>query len=229
MKEILHKFSIDQFDDIIYEFAPLEINWWDSEHRTSIEVEIHRDAKDLFFLSIIFSPDIEGIVERTVVFFTSFHNKKILETTLVAKCVLENTQEKIDLGFSAEQNAYYTSSFSKSKALVNNILSIAKNCSPPQKFDLNSAETTVCTTEIGDTIDHFIAMMHINEKAFTKTNILDNIEQGIKFEGIEYVEDLKKDVDSGLLFNFEEQYEVSGETLNLVFEVIKNYSYNPKK
>lgn len=224
MKQVLIPFGIDQFDHFLYEFEAIELKWWDSEHKTSMEIEIHEDEKDCTFLNVVFSPDIEGIVERTVVFFTSFHKNRIIETSLIAKCVLENIQAKVDLGFSAEQNAYQTGSFSKSQSILSNILNLVKGKSIVCKSDLNGISTQPCNAEIGDTIDHFLALMHINSSEFTKENILNCIEQGIAFEGKEYVEKLKQDVNSGMSFDFEEQYGVNGKTLNFAVETIKSYN-----
>lgn len=224
MKQILTPFGIDQFEHFSYKFEAIELKWWDSEHKTSIEIEVHEDEKDCAFLNVVFYPDFEGLVERTIVYFTSFHQNRIIDTTLVVKCVLENTQTKIDLGFSKEQNAYHTGSFSKSQSILSSILSLVEGKSIICKSNLNDLDASPCNAETGDTIDHFFAMMHINSIEFTKENIINYIEQGITFEGKEYVEKLKEDLNSGLSFDFEEQYGVNGEILNFVTEIINNHN-----
>lgn len=64
MKELLLKFGIDSLDDAVYEYASNALDWWDSENRTSIEVELHQIEDGLKSISILFCPDNERIVER---------------------------------------------------------------------------------------------------------------------------------------------------------------------
>src|SRR5690554_6718505 len=105
MKELLLKFGIDRLDDCIYEYASDALDWWDSENRTSFEIEIQQIEDGLKSIRVIFCPDVEGLVERNVVFVSSFNDKGIKNNALVAKAVFENINCKFGLSFSDEQNA----------------------------------------------------------------------------------------------------------------------------
>ena len=67
MKKLLANIGIDNLDSFIYEYEPIKIDWWDSENETSIEIESHQDDEGLYELSIVYCPEVEGIVERTIV------------------------------------------------------------------------------------------------------------------------------------------------------------------
>lgn len=77
MKRLLLKFGIDSLDDAIYEYASNALEWWDVENRTSFEIELRQIEDGLKSISVIFCPDVEGIVERNTVFESSFNGKGI--------------------------------------------------------------------------------------------------------------------------------------------------------
>ena len=83
MKELLLKFGIDSLDDAVYEYASIALDWWDSENRTSIEIELHQIEDGSKSISIVFCPDVERIVERKKVFSSSFNGKGIEKNALI--------------------------------------------------------------------------------------------------------------------------------------------------
>ena len=224
MKELLLKFGIDRLDDCICEYASDALDWWDSENRTSFEIEIQQIEDGLKSIRVIFCPDVEGLVERNVVFVSSFNDKGIKNNALVAKAVFENINCKFGLSFSDEQNAYITTKASESKLVLDCILNLIEQKTPIFKVNLNEPNYEESPPEVGDTLDHFIAMMYINSVDFTKENIIDSLEMGINAEGGEYLDELKKDIASGKEYNYDGEYGVNEEKLYLIKETITNYT-----
>lgn len=224
MKELLLKFGIDSLDDAVYEYASNALDWWDSENRTSIEVELHQIEDGLKSISILFCPDNERIVERKKVFSSSFNRKGIKKNALVATAVFENMHCKFKLPFSYEQNAYITTKSSESELVLERILNLIVQKVPTFKIDLNESNHEESSFEDGDTLDHFIAMMYMNSVDYTKENIIDSIKVAINIEGDEYLVELKNYIRSGKEFDYEEEYGVNQEKLNLIKETIINYT-----
>mgnify|MGYP003630925883 CR=1 FL=1 len=224
MKELLLKFGIDCAEDAVYEYASNALDWWDSENRTSIEIELHQIEDGLKSISIIFCPDVERIVERKKVFSSSFNGKGIKKNALVAKAVFENINCKFGLPFSDEQNAYITTKASESELVLDCILNLIGQKVPTFKIDLNESNREESSFEVGDTLEHFIAMMDMNSTDFTKENIIASLKVVINFEGDEYLDELKNDITSGKEFDYEVEYGVNKEKLNLIKETIINYT-----
>jgi len=78
--------------------------------------------------------------------------------------------------------------------------------------------------ELGDTLDHFIAMMYMNSTDYTEKNIVENIELSIELEGTEYLSELKNEVDNEIPHNFKEDYDLDDETLEFLKKIIRNYT-----
>lgn len=224
MKELLLKYGIDYTDDAVYEYASHPLDWWDSENETSFEIELHQIEDGLISISIIFCPDVERIVERKKVFSSSFNREGIKKNALVEKVVFENIDCKFALPFSDEQNAYITNKSSESELVLNRLLNLIGQKEPTFKIDLNESNHEEISFEVGDTLEHFIVMMDINSADFTKENIIDSLEVAINFEGDKYLDELKNDITSGKEFDYEEEYGVNNEKLNLIKEIITNYT-----
>lgn len=228
MEELLLKYGIDSFDDAIYEYASSALDWWDGENRTSIEIDIQQIEDGLTSLNVIFCPDDEGVVERINVFASSFNGKKIQKNALVAKVVFENINCELELPFSDEQNAYFTTKATESELVLACILNLIEQKKPIYQADLSKpnyeerpSDNEEIQYEVGDTLDHFIAMMYINSAECIKEHIIAVI--NMVTEDDQYLDRLKNDVTSGKKFDFEELYEVNEEQLNLIKETILNY------
>ena len=224
MKELLLKCGIDCLDDCIYEYASYALDWWDSENRTSFEIELQQIEDGLKSIRVIFCPDVEGLVERNIVFVSSLNDKGIKKNALVTKAVFENINCKFGLPFSDEQNAYITTKASESELVLDCILNLIEQKTPLYKVGLNESNFEESPSEVGDTLDHFIAMMYMNSVDFTKENIIDTLEMGINAEGGEYLDELKKDIASGKEFDYEVQYGMNEEKIYLIKETITNFT-----
>jgi len=224
----LSKVGITPQRHFIYDYGPVKIDWWDSENKTSIEVECQQHEDGWNVISVIFCPNVEGIVERTVVFYTSYQGNNIEDRTLIAKSVFENIANNLKLPFSEEHQAYFTRSISETRATLTNLLNLIQHPEPLYKFDLSAKDEDESRSEIGETIEHFLAMMSINSTEFTKENIIDSLEIGLQTEGIEYLKNLQKDIETQPGLDFYETYGVEQDTVNLIKEAIYNYLDNKR-
>ena len=227
MKEIFNRLGIEEFGRFIYEFSPVELPWWDSENQTSIEIEFQEGENSEVNASIIFCPEVEGVIERTIVFDITFDLKgnTILDNTLIAKAVCENLNLHEGLNFLSENNAYATASYDESVKLLNGVLRLIVDKSPLHAFNLNDMTESEgdYEQEAGDFLDHFLAMMHFNSIPCTEENIINQLGVGKQLEGEEYINGLKKDVDSEIAIDFEERYGLSDDSLKMVKDVIRGF------
>lgn len=223
MKDLLKQLGIDELDSFVYEYEPIKLDWWDSEYNTSIEIETHETESGSHEIRIIFCPESEGVVERAVVFATILNNG-FLEETLLEKKLYEMLFNEKSFQFLSDQNAYQINSASKAKNAFLRITELILNKSPFAKFDLKESEDDdIGPAEPGDTLDHFLAMMHMNSIEFTKENIVEYIEMSIDFEGPEYLVDLQSDVTGEIPDSITEDYNLDEEILNLIKSEIINY------
>jgi hypothetical protein len=223
MKDIFKKFGVVESDNAIYEFESIKLDWWDSKNKTSVEIEIQYD-EDWCCLDIIFCPEVDEIVERIIVYSTVFKDDKIAENTLIAEVLLKNLKIDNSLSFSEENNAYLTDSFSESKKILAKILDLVKNTKPINIINIDEIEEDEDFSELGETLNHFVAMMVMNSTEFTKENIIKSLELAIQIEGVGYLKELRIDAITGDLEDYEEEFEIDTETLKLLVEVIGNYS-----
>lgn len=221
MKLILNQIGIHQFDDFIYEYPPIQLNWWDDEHKTSIEVEVHEKHDAGFSVDVIFSLDVEGIVERTIVFHTTIQNG--IYHTLIAKPLLEYLNVDIVLDFSEEQNAFLTHNSSNTNTLLKHTLKLIEG-KQAAMIDLNEdIQSGNFESEIGLTLDHFLAMFSFNNLKINLENIKNQIALSIQIEGPAYFEDLKNDAKNDIGFDYEEMHEITPKDLQLIKDTILSY------
>lgn len=223
MIQKLKKTGIDRLDNFMYEFAPINLPWWDEDNQTALEIEVrtHDDKKD-YSMCVVFCPDAEGLVERTIVFYAAFNEHELTETTLVDKDVLEHLQDNIQLEYSENQNAYFTDDMNESKSILSHILHLVKDQETMERFELEDGEGEL---EEGDILDHFVGMLQINSAEFTKENITKYLQMGIEYEGQDYLQALRDDIKNGIEAGFQEAYavDIDKEALDLVVEVVNNY------
>ena len=77
--------------------------------------------------------------------------------------------------------------------------------------------------QTGDSLDHFIAMMYINENEYTKENIISYIELLRDLEGFEYLKELKEDLEIEFTQNFKKSYELNKHQFEFIKKTIRNY------
>lgn len=223
MIQKLKKTGIDRLDNFMYEFAPINLPWWDEDHQTALEIEVrtHEDKQD-YSICVVFCPDAEGLVERTIVFYAAFNEHELTETTLVDKDVLEHLQDNIQLEFSENQNAYFTDNFNDAKSILSHLLYLVQDQKTMERYELDEVDGEL---KEGDILDHFVGMLHINSEEFTKENIIRYLKMGIEYEGEEYLQALREDIQSGIEAGFQEDYaiDIDKEALALLVEVINNY------
>lgn len=129
--------------------------------------------------------------------------------------------------FLSDQNAYQINSSSEAKNAFIRITELILNKNPSAKFDLKESEDDdIGPAEPGDTLDHFLAMMHMNSIEFTKENIVEYIEMSIDFEGPEYLVDLKSDVTGEIPDSIIEDYNLDDQIVSLIKSEINNYQSN---
>ncbi|EAY26579.1 hypothetical protein [Microscilla marina] len=223
MIQKLKKTGIDRLDNFLYEFAPIDLPWWDKDHLTTLEVEArtHEDKQDCS-ICIVFCPEAEGVLERTIVFYAAFNDRELTETTLIDKDVLEHLQDDIQLEFSENQNAYFTDDFNETKSVLSHIFHLVKDQKTVERYPLEEGDGEL---KAGDVLDHFIGMIHINSAEFTKESIAEHLKTGIEYEGQEYLEALQEDIKNGIVANFQDEYAVELEkpALDLIIEVVNEY------
>lgn len=225
MNELLLNLGIDKFDSFIYEYEPIKLDWWDSENKTSIEIEIHQTEDKAIELNIIFCPEAEGIVERTLILTSSYKSNSILNKAFIAKKVCEEMIGKNSFQFSEDQNAYIIESLEDVKNVISEISNLISNKKPIYIVDLKQIEDEEeASFETGDTLEHFIAMIYMNSLEFTKENIIEYIELGYELEGSEYLIELKNDIISDIHLDFNEKYSVDDNTLEFIKKTIINYT-----
>ncbi len=226
MKELLINIGIDNLDSFIYEYEPIKLDWWDSKYETSIEIETHQNEDGLYELSVVFCPEVEGIVERTIVYIASYKSNSIQNQALIEKRICEELISSNTFDFSKEQNAYMINTYEDAKKAFNVISNLIVNKKPIYKVDLKQMEEDgdIVPYEMGDTLDHFIAMMYMNSTDFTEENIIENIELSIELEGDEYLTELKNDAENEISYSFQEDYDLDDETFEFIKNIIKNYT-----
>lgn len=225
MKALLKSIGIDHSGSFIYEYSPINLPWWDYTHETAVEIEIHQ-AKDGFqTIEVIFTPEAEGVLKRTLIFYTALNGTQLADETLVAKPVFEQLALDFDLMYSDELSAYEVSTYAQTQRIFAALLQLLKLKAPVQQFDLDELEDDDFIPEIGDTLNHFIAMMHLNNAPYTERNVTSHLQTAVTLEGTEYLTELLADVNSGETFDFEAEYGIAPATLNMLMASIREYPY----
>ena len=126
MFESLKVRGVDLTDSGIYYFEPRQIEWWDSENDTEMQLDVCVGDDDQIQVAIIFSPDVEGIVQRQYVFVANTYNNELKGDALIAKSVYEQLAETISLPFSDEHHAYIASDLVVVEQLFDKILQLVQ-------------------------------------------------------------------------------------------------------
>ena len=108
LKDVLDRFGICFERQGIYEFAPICLPWFSDECRANLEIELAEDRQEGgYVFRAILVPDLEGIVERTLVLASTLDVQFRLKEMFVARNVRENIISDIDgLDYSEHYNAY---------------------------------------------------------------------------------------------------------------------------
>ncbi|WP_196889834.1 hypothetical protein [Aureivirga sp. CE67] len=227
MKEILQSIGIENLNSFIYEFDSVRIDWWDNKNETSIEIEIHEIENEVFELNVVFCPEVEGIVERTIILNSIFKFNSLENNAFIAKVICENLIPENTFTFSEEQNTYIIETFEDLKNVFKIISNLISNKDPKLIMDLNKVEDfdeEEMPYDVGDNLDHFIGMMYMNSIEITKENIIEYIGMALEFEGKEYFEILKEEVDVELHQDFQGDYGIETDGLELIKDTIRNYT-----
>ena len=225
MKDLIAEIGIDQLDGFIYEYKPVLLDWWDSEHKTSLEIELHQN-EGITELQVIFCPEVEGIVERTPVFMATYIGEELEGVALVADAVKVELLPDKELAFSREREAYILPSMVEATEMFSKIIALIEEREPWEIIDLNEGEEEddeEYISQPGETIGHFIAMMHMNSVRFKKANITSYIEMGIGMEGEEYFTELKADAELDLPNAYKEDYGVKDRIYQRIRKTILEY------
>jgi hypothetical protein len=222
MRNMLAKIGIDLSGDFIYEFEAQPLPWWDAERRTSIEFEVVSDEEAHTHLSIVFCPEDEGITERTTVMMTILEGESVKDT-LVAKQVFEQLESGLTLSFLEDYNAYTTNSPADTAKILDCFVRLLKLKEPIYVLGLNETDEEEYELEVGDTISHFLAMLTANEADISKESILKTLELAISIEGGDYLQEIRADLVSGFVVEFEEEFGLTKAEWTLVQEVLQNY------
>jgi hypothetical protein len=230
MKEVLASIGIEHLDSYAYEYAPVSLNWWNPEYKTCIRVEIFSDEEEWTEITMIFYADMDGILKRMdseeIVFNTNFKNEQLKEDAFIEQKTFEQFVENHSFKFSPIDEGYITTSFESAKKGLASILNVIINKTPINTYKIGDIEISdeEIPYKIGDHLNHFIAMMHANGLSYTKEEVLNFLELGIELEGIEYVEELKPEAAVEFPNNFQREYEVNPDTLEMIKETIRNFT-----
>ena len=132
MKELLNKYGIHSFENVIYEYNSIPLNWWNKEEEIIFEVQISKNESGLE-LAIYFLFESEEEYERVVVFIaqTDADFENIIGANLVAKIVKEHLLEGVKgLEYVAEQEAYTISDMETSKHVFELIMEQLSDTNP---------------------------------------------------------------------------------------------------
>ncbi|MDR6240613.1 hypothetical protein [Aureibacter tunicatorum] len=230
MEKLLASIGIQEYNSFIYEYESVRIDWWDVDEKVSLEIEVHQHDDLQSELSVVFCLDTEGIAERTVVFYALFENAKLIDKAFVAKRVCTALGFESNFQFSEDQNAFIIESYEDAISILSKILDLLSNKEPLLVNDLKDKEESERSDiyfEVGDTLEHFIAMLAVNSDDINQGSIENVMELASLYEGNEYLEDLKRDVNSEI--EKQRDFDISANDLNLVKKTIKNYTIKESK
>lgn len=227
MIELLSKIDITELNSLIHEFEPVTLNWWDTTHQTSIEVEIDKDENDVQKLRVVFCPDVEDHSERVPVFITSFKNKKLKEPTKINKLVCETLMPQHNFTYCTDHDVYLVDSFQDTRVLFAKISDLIVNKHPIHQLNLLADHVEKeHVHKHGETFHHFIAMMYIENLEFTEESIINHLKHEIEAEGHDYIELLRSDLEKECCPNLEEkELNLDKETIKLIKQTILNYMH----
>ena len=147
--------------------------------------------------------------------------RSLIHETLLATTVGDELLPDQNFGFSEEHQAYTIETFEEALMALKAILDLITNPDPVFISSLNEEDEEDIEFEPGDTLDHFIAMMLMNDSPFTKEEIEDHIGIGVATDGEEYLTQLKADVNTDI--DLDPDFEIDKQSLELVKEVVRGY------
>lgn len=220
MEKLLSQVGIQERVNIVAEYKPVQLGWWDESTLTEIEVEYWRSEAGEGEVTVIFSLADEGIVERVPVFQANFHGDALLGSTLVAESVYENVVLGEDWEFTEEMNAYFTDDFALAAGALEQVLGLIEHKTPLFVGDLDADEVEDAEPEAGDFLPHFISMLEMNAAEFKAEEISELLGMGIDYEGEAYLEGLKGDLATATEEEFVKQFGLDAEIFALIQKVV---------
>lgn len=132
MKNVLKKYGVTSFENVIYEYKPIQLDWWGIEEEITFEVQISKNDNG-YEVSVYFLFENEDEYERVVVFIVQTDEtfKEVIGANLVASVVKDNILEGVEgLQFIEEQEAYLIPDMDTSKEILEAILSQLVDMNP---------------------------------------------------------------------------------------------------
>ena len=108
LRRLLQQYGVSFRRPGIYEFSSIALPWFSSESKANIEIELLKeDEQGDYVFHLLLVPDLEGIVERTIMLASTLDAEGQPKEMFVAKSVRENIIPDITgLEYSAKHNAY---------------------------------------------------------------------------------------------------------------------------
>jgi len=204
MKKILHSVGIDSYDSFIYEFEPVQLDWWDTKYQTCIEIETHLN-EGILTVQVIFVPHTDDLVERTVVFFSVFEEQQLKEDTLIAKALKDQLISNSSYDFSSDHQAFLVKNYAESEDIFERILNLIENKTPAFIVDLKQLEDDDdWVPEKGEALEAYIFNLSCNTDDFSKEDIVDYFEMFEEFEGEVAFKALIEDIQNQVAIDLEE-------------------------
>ncbi|WP_196895546.1 hypothetical protein [Aureivirga marina] len=132
MKEILSKYGIHSYENVIFEYNPVKLDWWGVEEEIIFEVQISKNESGLE-VAIYFLFENEEEYERVVVFISQIDEnfENVIGANLVAKIVKEKILNEVNnLQFIPEQEAYLIPDLATSIKVFDAIMSQLADVNP---------------------------------------------------------------------------------------------------
>ncbi|WP_196887199.1 hypothetical protein [Aureivirga sp. CE67] len=145
MDIVLKKYGVTSFENVIYEYNPIKLDWWGVEEEIIFEVQVSKNDNG-YEVSVYFLFENEDEYERVVVFIVQTDEtfKKVIGANLVARVVKDNILEDVEgLQFIEEQEAYLIPDMDTSKVILERILSQLTDTNPTiaeNSLDLDDEE-----------------------------------------------------------------------------------------
>lgn len=223
MRDLLQRIGITEFGNYIYEYVPVDIVWWDELAPTKVEIELNKSKTGLDLVSLVFTTEEDSEPSRAEVMSFKLQDGVVTSQTLVAKPVIDNLELDLDLDYSEEDASYVTNSAAETGLVFGKLIGLLSPAAPVNVFEMVDESATGMAEE-GETLTHFVAMMSLQQIEYTPDNIKSTIQMGIEFEGDEYLDLLLLDTAHAEGLDFEAEYGVNRQTLQVIIEEIRNFS-----
>lgn len=229
MEELLASVGIENNYSCMYEYESIQLDWWHTEHKTHIGIGIREADEGWTEITVVFFPDVDSMFNRMnddeIIFNTYYKDDKLRHRSIVEKKTYEFLVKEHLFQYSKDLEAYESDSYESTQHVLRQILDLIVTKKPAQVFEENwdAMDDDDIPLEIGDTLDHFIAMMYANDTPYIAKEMINGLELAFELEGIEYIEQLKKDIEAPSKYNFQKEYEVNEAALKIIQETIRNY------